>query len=252
MNQTALTIGILVAAIPRPSLAAKFGDYPYMFTHLLNAANDEPGSVAFRTYDILKGDFPKCPSECAGYILTGSQASVFDELPWISQTADFVLELHERCHKLVGICFGHQMIAHVLDGHTERSECGWGVGVHEYNITQHLSCMEPNANRLRVHCSHQDQVTMAPSEANIFAESDFCPIAGMSLGDHFFSIQGHPEFTAGYAKGLLETRRASLGDTYREGMATMDRETDRLLFAKWMLKFLRETGTGRFTPTKTA
>lgn len=244
MNGSALSIGILVAAKPRPSLAAKFGDYPYMFEHLLNEANGEPESIEFRTYDILKGEFPERLDECDGYILTGSQASVFDNLPWIDQMADFVLLLHERQHKMVGICFGHQMIAHVLDGNTVRSECGWGVGVHEYNIVQHIPCMEPKAHRLRMHCSHQDQVTLAPPEARIFATSNFCPVAGMSIGEHFFSIQSHPEFTAAYARSLLETRKESLGNAYQKGMATMDRETDSAVFAKWALNFLKNSRTG--------
>ena len=238
MSDSEFTVGILAAARPRRDLLAKFGSYAGMFRTLLSEPKLDSKPLKYRTFNVFDDEFPEYSAQCDGYVTTGSQASVLDDLPWIRRMEELVVELHEQRRKMVGICFGHQMIAQALDGRTERCDRGWGVGVHEYRITHQHPFMVPGSVRLRMLCSHQDQVTRVPSGARVFATSEFCPTAGMTLGEHFLSIQGHPEFTADYALELMHIRGESLGAAYQHGMETVHDPTDSKLFAHWMVRFL--------------
>jgi GMP synthase-like glutamine amidotransferase len=126
----ALKIGILQADDVLPQLATQYGEYPVMFQQLLQAANVRNDiSLEFVTYAVNAGIYPSEIDEVDAYILTGSKSSVYEDALWITQLAEFVRVLHSRKKKLVGICFGHQMVAHALGGYTSLADGGWGLGV---------------------------------------------------------------------------------------------------------------------------
>ena len=133
-----MKIGILQADAVLDQFQPEFGDYPAMFQTMLEKAAESVLEMNIEVvhFDIEHGTYPDTVDECDGYIITGSKKSVYEDEPWIHRLRDYVGELHNAKAKLVGICFGHQMIALALGGSTEAADVGWGVGVHKSTIVQ--------------------------------------------------------------------------------------------------------------------
>ncbi|MCC5888585.1 MAG: GMP synthase [Gammaproteobacteria bacterium] len=236
-----LRIGILKTDRVREEFIDRHGDYPDMFHQLLRDAARAAGmpEPVFHDYDVQHGHYPAEVGECDGYVITGSRDSVYDDHPWIAELSDFVLKLHQRRHKLIGICFGHQLIAQALGGETRAAAGGWAVGVHASRVTAAPAWMCPQQEQFALLSSHQDQVMRLPEGAALLAENDFCPNAAFTIGDHILAIQGHPEFAKPYSADLMAFRRELLGEAvYQRGVASLEMPIQRELVGQWMLAFL--------------
>lgn len=231
-----MRLGILRADVDRPHIADQFGAYSDMFRRLLDSTNC--GELSYEIFDSRNGQYPSHVDECDAYLITGSAESVFDDFEWIHQLRDYVIELAGHRKKTIGICFGHQMIASALGGEVTRAPQGWGVGVHSYEITDPQPWLQPVASSFSLLCSHQDQVTQAPTGAKVFARSKFCPIAALSIGDYFISFQGHPEFEKAYAEYLMRMREDEIGDSFDDALRSLSEFTDEKTVATWILNFL--------------
>ena len=154
-----MIVGVLQADSVLAQFQEKHGNYPEMFRRTLGRV--DPG-VEFKDYNVELGEYPSNLDDCDGYVITGSKKSVYDDEPWIQHLSDFVRALHDRRKKMVGICFGHQMVAHVLGGKTEPARQGWGVGIHQYQIITKHDFMRPGADEFGLLASHKDQVTELP------------------------------------------------------------------------------------------
>jgi len=232
-----LTIGILNADAVRPELAPHFGEYPDMFKRLLKAADP---SVDTRDYQVTAGQYPADIDEVDAYLITGSKFSVYDDEPWIRQLGEFVQRLHARRKKLVAICFGHQLVAHVLGGETAKSNHGWALGVQRCVLSTALSPTLAAGDQLSFLASHQDQVlTLAPGTVTL-AGSDICPQVMTQLGEHILTLQWHPEFSADYVEQLLYLRRDQLGDdAVAQAIDSLAEPLDNHRFAELALDFIR-------------
>ena len=232
-------IGILKTDTVRPEWVGKYGEYPDMFKHLLNEAQD---GLSFSVWDAEAGVLPnddEIDSVC-GFIITGSKSSVYDDKQWIRDLEVLIFDLHARRKKMVGICFGHQLIADELGGRTEAATSGWGVGAHLYDIVDEHWCMAPAMRQYRVLVSHKDQVTALPEGATLLASSEFCPNAMFTIADHVFALQGHPEFLPGYSEDLMNMRRDMIGEeVYQTGIASLEHDLQSVQVAQWMVHFLK-------------
>lgn len=230
-----MRIGILEADKLDAKLVAQHGSYADMFKNLLSSIDNE---VTFNTYSVIDNAYPEHIDTCDAYLITGSKYGVYDSDDWIRKLQAYIVSLHERHKKLVGICFGHQLIAQALGGKVSKSKKGWGVGNINTNIIQTPGWMQTNKQQFTMIYSHQDQVDILPDEATLIARSDFCPLSSFQIGKHILTFQGHPEFTAAYARQRLEARREKVGETtYQEGMASLRNENDSSLVARWIIDF---------------
>jgi GMP synthase-like glutamine amidotransferase len=165
---------------------------------------------------------------------------VYDDKPWIAALMDFVRELHARRKKLVGICFGHQIVAHALGGRTAKSEKGWGQGLHTHTFSQTPEWHDGQAPEFDILVSHQDQVVENAEGAEVLASSEFCDNAVVQIGDHILTFQGHPEFVPGYSREIMEYRREMIGeDVYDRGIASLQRQHQGERVARWIVSFLK-------------
>src|SRR5688500_18231481 len=129
-------IAILETGKPPKELIPRFGRYPAMIERLIG--------VDATSYDVEAGELPADPGAHDAYLITGSPAGVYDDLPWIKKLETF-LGIAKGRAKLVGICFGHQIMAQAFGGHVEKSDKGWGVGLHNYPVVRHEPWMDDAA-----------------------------------------------------------------------------------------------------------
>ena len=232
-----MKIGILQCCSVLAEFQERFGDYPDMFkTGFLEI---DP-RLEFRTYDIREHEFPTTPDECDAYITTGSRSSTYEDLPWIPPFKALIEELHRHKRKLVGVCFGHQLIADALGGYTELSDRGWGVGISCNQIVQKKSWMQPPLEQLNIVVSHQDQVTELPTGAELIATSAFCPNFMFQIGEHILTIQGHPEFSKAYSETLMRHRAEKLGEaTLQHGLNSLELDIHDKIMMRWILNFFQ-------------
>jgi GMP synthase-like glutamine amidotransferase len=237
-------LGILEADILDADLAADFGSYGQMFARWFDRLG---GGLAYRYYQVQAGELPRHLDECDAYLITGSRAGVYDDLDWLPPLRTWLRGFHTGGARLIGICFGHQLIADALGGRAERSTRGWGVGVRAERVhAAHWPTRfgAPPPATLRLLYSHQDQVTRPPPGAVTFAGSDFCPHAALAIGATLVGFQGHPEFTRDYLRRLLARRREQLGETrYSAALASLAQATDEDVVGRWLLGFIG-AGTG--------
>lgn len=229
-----MKIGILETGIPPGDLADAFGPYDAMMGRLLGEGFET------RTYRAREGELPNAPEACDGYIVTGSSAGVYDPLPWIAPLIGFLQQAKGRA-KLVGICFGHQVMAEAFGGHAEKSPKGRGIGLHDYAVRAGRPWMDGAAS-FRIPASHGDQVVTVPPNATVLAASPFTPIAALAYDDQpAMSVQGHPEFEPAFARALLERHRGKIDDARLDAAAaSLDAPNDRARVAAWIRAFLQE------------
>lgn len=233
-----MRIGLLICDHVPAELVARAGDYLDMFGDLFA----EHPELELVPYDLTDGRFPVSDDECDGWIITGSTRSVYDDEPWIRQLEGLVRSLIADNRKLVGICFGHQMIGQALGGRVARADQGWGIGIREVDVETREPWMKPEASTFRVVHSHADQIVELPDDIRILASSEQCPVSMLAYDDHVIGIQGHPEFVPAFARAQLERRRGDLiaADVADLALATLDTVPDRLLLASWIQSFLSD------------
>lgn len=233
---TIMKIGILQCGQVVPELIAVHGTYSEMYTKLLHQA--EPNLI-FTVYDVCHGELPAHINVEDAYVITGSHYSVNDGFTWITSLEELVRCLHAGRKKVVGICFGHQLIVKALGGKVIQSPKGWGIGVSVNKITQHKSWMTPSLRALNLIVSHQDQVVVLPPETEVLAASDFCPFYMLQIRDNLFTVQGHPEYSNNYAQALIEIRKNKLSkELVDQGLNSLQQPCDDRVFSSWIVNFL--------------
>lgn len=226
-----IRIAILETGTPPPGLTGTHGDYPAMFRTLLG------DGFAFQTFDAQAGEWPDAGSFDA-VIITGSSAGVYEPDAWIADLLDWIRAAKGRT-RMVGVCFGHQAMAQALGGRVEKSDRGWGVGLHRYDVVSSERWMSPIAATVGIPASHQDQVVEKPANARVLLSSEFTPYAGLAWDDDAISMQPHPEFTPAFATDLTAGRHDRI-DPALVGLAVASLEAadDRALVGEWIRAFV--------------
>ncbi|MEN8199353.1 MAG: GMP synthase [Thermodesulfobacteriota bacterium] len=220
-----------------PKFQSRFGDYPEMVEGIFDGI-DLP--LSFASYDCCQGQFPADIDEYDFYITTGSKASVYEDLAWVRQLIQFIQRLDKHHKKLIGICFGHQLMAMARGGKVEKSDRGWGVGIAANRVVVRPAWMAEQIDGINILVSHQDQITDLPADTLVIAESDFCPYFIVQWGEHFLSIQGHPEWSSDYSRTLINDRRNIIpADRINAGLDSLTIEPDNALFGQWIMAFVQ-------------
>lgn len=191
-----MLIGILQTGLAPEALAGEMGDYPDMFARLLAGHG-----FTFRTYKVVEGEFPASVKDCDGWLITGSRFGTYEDHAWIPPLEQFIRDSFAAKVPMVGVCFGHQIIAQAMGGKVERHGGGWVVGATDYDFGD---------RHLTLNAWHRDQVTEAPKGAKVIATNEFCTNAALLYDDLALTVQAHPEFRPEFVDGLMKTRGKGL------------------------------------------
>jgi GMP synthase-like glutamine amidotransferase len=222
-----------------PAVAGTYISYGAM-TEQMFAAAGVPWQ--FERFNTIAGHYPDDFDAYDAVLLTGSKADSFSDVAWVRTLRERVSELLRQRKTLLGICFGHQLIALCLGAQVGRAPQGWGMGRMRYDWIgpQPLKTQAAGtASTLALLASHQDQVLTLPAGATLLARSDFCPIAAYAIDDHVFCVQPHPEFVEAYSAWLLDKRRDAVGEErYATARADLALAHDGLDVARYMQSFV--------------
>ena len=237
-QRATLDLGLLLCDDVPKEGRARFGDYAGMFERAIKAVDKD---VRLTPYHAFVSELPNAPGDHEGYLISGSAASVFEDHQWIRDTMAFVRRCRDDRVPMVGICFGHQLIAHALGGETVRSDNGWGFGIHSAQLCAKPDWVEADSPEFKLIVIHQDQVESLPPGFTTLASNDFCPHSMITDNDLMLGIQGHPEFGKDYCAYRAEARRERIGEAkYQETLELLaNNETDSSAVFGWISSFLR-------------
>lgn len=191
-----MRIGILKCGQSPEVIRGELGDYDSMFERLLDGRG-----FRFRSWHVEAMDFPKSIHEADGWLLTGSRHGVYEDHAFIPPLEAFIRAAYHDHVPMVGICFGHQIIAQALGGTVIKSPKGWAVGPQSYDFGD---------QKITLNAWHQDQVVTVPPGAKTLAHNSFCENAALVYDDRALTIQAHPEFEDRFIQALLQHRAQGL------------------------------------------
>ncbi|MDX5351359.1 MAG: type 1 glutamine amidotransferase [Paracoccaceae bacterium] len=226
-----MRIGILQCGQSPDQLKDEMGDYPDMFERLLAGRG-----FTFRTWHVEAMEFPADVHEAEGWLLTGSRHGVYEDHAFIPPLEDFIRRAYAAHVPLVGICFGHQIIAQALGGRVVKHPGGWAVGTQDYDF---------DGQTLSLNAWHQDQVVQLPPGASVAARNAFCENAALVYEGRAFTVQPHPEFEDSFVQGLMDTRAKGVvpAELLEGAAARMGQARSSSVIADRIEAFLKAPGT---------
>lgn len=220
-----------------PAAVPIWGSYATMFERLLRNAGFQGDVEAFSA---RHAQYPGSFDAYDVVLLTGSRADAFSKEPWVVDLCSRVSALLKQKKRLIGVCFGHQLIAHCLGAKVDRATHGWCLGRHTYTWHE-PQYFEEYTEQVSLLASHQDQVLELPAGARLLASNSHCPIAAYAMDQQVLCLQPHPEFDPEYSAFLLEKRRAQYGEVvYNEALSGLHAGHDGARMAHLMLRFMEQ------------
>ncbi|MEL7279591.1 MAG: type 1 glutamine amidotransferase [Pseudomonadota bacterium] len=223
-----MRIGILVTGHALDELLHTRGDYDKIFDDLLTAFGFET-----KAWFVVDEEYPMSPEDADGWLITGSKHGAYEDHPWIAPLEEFIRAVYADGRPMIGICFGHQIIAQALGGKVVKFEKGWAVGHTDYEI---------EGDQMRLLAWHQDQVVEKPETAKVIGSNAFCENAALLYDNRILTIQPHPEFDGEILEKLIAVRGKGVvePDRLKAAQDTQDMPHDSLRFVERMSAFFRQ------------
>lgn len=187
-----MKIGILQAGHAAPALIEASGTYTQMYSKMLDGHD-----FTFGSWSVVDMEFPAGPDDADGWLISGSKHGAYEDHPFIAPLESFIRDIIASGKPLIGVCFGHQIIAQALGGTVEKFGGGWAIGYHDYDI---------GGDIYHLNAWHQDQVTALPDSATRVGHNAFCENAMLHYAGKALTLQPHPEFDAASIDSLLQSR----------------------------------------------
>lgn len=214
-------------------------EFPEMFYALFDSVAAEKPD--YRVYDVQRCELPTEFHREELYVITGSMSGAYEDKEWILRLKEWVRQADAAEVPLVGVCFGHQLVAEALGGKVEPSPKGWGVGIRASRVVLPGALRYFPSGELRLWYNHNDQVVRLPKGARLISTSDFCPNEAFLKGRHILCFQGHPEYTARYERHVLSIAKDQPAEVIERGYASTARDNALCReCAQWMLDLVEK------------
>ncbi|KAJ9159215.1 hypothetical protein P3X46_024736 [Hevea brasiliensis] len=233
---------VLLCAEDPEYVKMKYGGYFGVFLRMLG----EEGET-WDVYKVACGEFPDDEEikTFDGFVITGSCNDAHGNDVWILKLLILLQKLNSMKKKILGICFGHQILARSLGGKTGPAVSGWDMGIttiHFSSSTKLFSSVIVPASLAVIEC-HRDEVRELPPEAEVIAWSDKTGIEMFRYEDHIMGIQGHPEYNRDILSHLVDRllQRNLIVESFADEIkANLDgQEPDKEAWKKLCTNFLK-------------
>lgn len=247
-----IRVALLVCGTPIPPVAEPYGDYPIIFSNLLQdglkelkerKAVDASAEVVLEAFDVREDIYPERPTDYDGILITGSASNAYDDLPWINKLVDYVAKFprDNQAPKIVGICFGHQIIGRAFKANVGKNTRGWELGWTLTEFTEEGKRFWQE-DSMRIQELHQDIVNDVPAGFTLLASTAHTMNQSMISEDgRILTLQGHPEFTGPIMREFIKHRTAT-GTFNKElseaSMKVVDNPLDRVRVAARIVDFV--------------
>lgn len=191
-TQPSKIVGLLLCDEISMHAAQRFGDYSNLYADMLR-----DDKLNFKSWRVFDNCFPRSAHECDAWLISGSRSSAYDDDQWIETLREFLRSAYQAHVPIVGICFGHQVLAHALGGVVEKHNGSFVAGIRDYNF-------DGEDKPLSLIASHGDQVIQPPPSAATIASAPYCAHAALRYGQRAISFQPHPEFLPALMKTFIE------------------------------------------------
>ena len=223
-----MTILILKVGETLPAVRAHRGDFEHWFASGLG--------VDCQVHDARSDGVPVDPHHHAGVVITGSGAMVSAREPWSEALVPWLREAVAGI-PVLGVCYGHQLVAHALGGVVGRNPAGRQIGTQAVTLDATgpdplLSDLPP---RIEVQVSHQESVLTPPPNTVVLGCTAGDPHHVLRFGEQAWGVQFHPEFDADIVRGYLQGRRDAI---QAEGLG-VDALIDQVHDTPWGPRLLR-------------
>ena len=173
---------------------------------------------AFRSHDDFvvfdcqdKTQYPAVEN-FTGIIITGSHANVTDDEIWMNTLMDWLREASTKEIPILGICFGHQILAASFGGVVDFSPNGLEIGTHTVELTDEAQTDFLFMNlpgKFPVNESHAQEVRKLPENARLLAGNQHSTVQAMVIGNHIWGVQFHPEFGKAETQIYFDARKTA-------------------------------------------
>lgn len=195
-----------------PVLLEAFGDFDSWFV-----AGLAP-ELNVHVVDVTIDDLPGAPADWDGIVVTGSPAMVSDRAPWSEQTANWLADAVKAEVPVLGVCYGHQLLAHALGGEVGFHPRGRETGTHQVELLD--TALEDRLfkglpRQFPAQLTHRQSVLRLPENAVLLGQNEFEAHQAFRMGPCAWGVQFHPEFSSDVMRAYLEVQAP---DLVKEGL----------------------------------
>lgn len=232
-----MRIAVLMTNTDETDFAQKHPKDGEKFTSLIKTVRPDWDLDIYSTKDDI---FPEDITMFDGVLITGSPASVHEDLAWVARLLKQIRVAYDANVPMFGACFGHQAIALALGGAVTRNPNGWAFGLLEMQVTKRAPWYDGPTTLLQ-YGAHVEQVTQLPDGAEAIFSTEGCPVAGFVLADRVYTTQNHPEMTPEFIAALVEEYADKLdADVAERAQHSLGRIADRDAFARSIVRFFEQ------------
>ena len=211
MSQTNPKVVILKTGSTYPGLKEQFGDFEEWFVRGLSPRFD------ITVLNTVAGELPGDPTDWDGVVVTGSPAMVSDREPWSEDAAEWLARVVDKAVPLLGVCYGHQLLAHALGGEVGYHPGGRESGTHRVELLNSAAddpLFRGMPDSFNAQLTHKQTVLRLPQGAILLGRNEFEPHQAFRVGKCAWGVQFHPEFSDAIMRAYLGVQAT---DLEREG-----------------------------------